>query len=317
MINVIGIDIGGTHFRIGLFDQEGHRLSLFESHTDRAGGRDWMLGQIRERAQPLMDQAGAPITACGVSFGGPVNFDRQVVSSLHSPGWVDFPLAEWAQQNLKLPCRVDNDANAGAIGEYRFGAGRGTQSLFYITISTGIGGGLVCDGKVFRGKDNLAGEIGHIPISDSGMVCSCGARGCLESFSSASVLTQRCKDWASRQPERVARIIALSGGNPEEITAKAVVEAAAEGDLAAAQIWQEATRYLARGVQTVIRLLNPELVVLGGGVSQAGPMLLNPVREYLKELSSPTISYSTQVLLATLGNHSPLYGAAALALEIV
>ncbi len=316
MDNVIAIDIGGTRFRVGLFDSEGRRLLVSEDDTSRSGGRDWMLEQIGERSKILLNRSDHPIKACGVSFGGPVNFARQQVSSVHTPGWESFPLAEWVQETLKLPCRLDNDANAGALGECRFGAGRGVPSVVYVTLSTGMGSGLVLDGKLWRGKDNLAGELGHIPVSDSGVVCSCGGRGCLETFCSGRAIAQRGQDWAARRPERVVRIVELSGGRAEQITAQAVVQAAAEGDLAAAQILREVARWLARALLIVIRLVNPDRIVLGGGVAQAGSVLLTPVHEFLEDLGSPSIGYSTEIRLAELGLYSPLYGAAALALEI-
>ncbi len=316
MKNVIGIDIGGTRFRVGLFDQEGRRLQVSEDDTFRAGGRDWMLAQILERSRAFRSRTDFPIEACGISFGGPVAFDAQRVTSIHSPGWDKFPLSDWVRNNMGLPCRVDNDANAGALGEYRFGAGRGTRSLVYVTISTGIGAGLIYEGKILRGRDSLAGEIGHIPVSDSGVVCSCGARGCLEAFCSGAAIAQRGRDWAGRRPEGVARIVELGGGTPEGITAEAVLKAAAEGDLAATQIIREVARWLARGVLTLIRILNPDRLILGGGVAQAGEVLLSPVKEFLDDFSSPSISYGSEVVLAELDTYSPLYGAAALALEL-
>ncbi|MHB8653996.1 MAG: ROK family protein, partial [Terriglobia bacterium] len=151
MTHVLGLDIGGTHFRTGLFDHEGRRLFVLEGNTLRSGGRDWMLKQIGEQCRTLLQKSESPVKACGVSFGGPVDFASQRVRSMHSPGWENFAMAQWVKETLGLPCRVDNDANCGALGEYRFGAGRGTQTLVYITVSTGIGGGIVHDGKVFRG----------------------------------------------------------------------------------------------------------------------------------------------------------------------
>lgn len=316
MNNVIGVDIGGTQFRVGLFDQEGRRLLVSEGDTFRPGGRDWMLEQIRGHCFAFVERSDFPVKACGISFGGPVDFECQLVTSIHAPGWEKFALAAWVQETLGLPCRLDNDANAGALGEYRFGAGRGTDCLVYITLSTGIGGGLVCGGKVFRGKDSLAGEVGHLPVSDSGIVCSCGARGCLETFCSGSAIAQRGRDWAMRRPEAVTRMIELSGGAAENITAKAVVEAALEGDVAAGRIMREAARWLARALLTVIRIVNPDKIILGGGVAQAGNVLLDPVRESLEELGSPSIGYSTEIVLAELKAYSPLYGAAAMALDL-
>lgn len=317
MNNFMGIDIGGSYFRAGLFDEEGRRLLVSEADTNRAAGREWMLEQIHERCQALLAKTDYPVKACGVSFGGPVDFDHQLVTSVHAPGWKGFALGQWAQDHLHLPCLIDNDANAGALGEFHFGAGRGTQSLVYITISTGIGCGVICHGKVYRGKDSLAGELGHVPVSDSGARCSCGGRGCLEAFCSGMAIGERGREWGYRRPEAVARMIELSGGRIENITAKDVFQAAAEGDLAAAHIVREAARWLARGLLTVIRILNPDKIVLGGGVAQAGSVLLNPVRGFLEEYASPTIGYSTEIALAGLGALSPLYGAAAMALEAV
>lgn len=316
MNNVIGVDIGGTRYRVGLFDGEGRRLLVSEDDTLRSSGRDWMLEQVRERCRALLEKTDFPVKACGVSFGGPVDFERQRVTSLHSPGWDNFALSQWVEEALSLPCRVDNDANAGGLGEYRFGAGRGTLSMVYITLSTGIGAGLVCGGRVFRGKDGLAGEIGHMPVSDSGATCSCGAKGCLETFCSGTAVSLRAREWAARRPEAVARMVELSGGSAENITARAVAQAAVEGDTIAASIIREAARWLARAVLTVIRVMNPDKIILGGGVAQAGKVLLDPVHEHLGELGSPSIAYSTEIVLAELGSYSPLYGAAALALEL-
>jgi glucokinase len=314
--NVIAADIGGTHFRVGLFDAQGRRLLVSEHDTLRSAGREWLLAQLPDLCRKTMDKSDYPVTACGVSFGGPVDFERQRATSLHAPGWEDFPLSEWFQETLGLPCRMDNDANAGALGEFRFGAGRGLRSLVYVTLSTGIGGGLISDGKVIRGRDGMAGEIGHLPVSDTGALCSCGARGCLETFCSGPAIAQRGQEWATRRPDSVARLIEISGGVIEKITARAVIQAASEGDMAAERILREAGRWLGRALLVVIRLLNPDKIILGGGVAQAGKLLLDPVLEALDEQRSPTIRYSTEIALAELGVFSPIYGAAGLALEV-
>ncbi len=314
MGNVLAIDIGGTHFRVGLFNSEGCRLDVSEGDTDASAGREWMLEQVRERCQAILAHALDPVKACGVSFGGPVDFVRQRVTSLHASGWKDFPLARWVQDTLDLPCRLDNDANAGAFGEYHYGAGRGTTSMVYVTLSTGVGSGVICNGNLLRGKDGMAGELGHVPIADSGELCSCGNRGCMETYCSGRAIESRAREWAGRRPGRVGRMFELSGDG--EITAKAVLTAAAEGDSAAGNIVQEVSRWLARGLLIVIRLLNPDLIVLGGGVAQAGSTLLDPVRESLEELAARAVRHTTKVVLAELGNDSPLYGAAVLGQEV-
>ena len=317
LANVLAVDIGGSRFRVGLFDREGRRLRLLEGDTVRSGGRDWMLKEVQNRCRALLDKSGAPVKACGVSFGGPVDFRRQLVRSIHSPGWEDFKLAHWVEETFNLPCRVDNDANCGALGEYRFGAARGAKSVVYITLSTGIGGGLVLDGKVHRGKDSLAGELGHMRVSDTDTPCSCGARGCLEAFCSGIAIATRAQELATRRPEGAGRMAELSA-SPENISARAVYQAAAEGELAAVQIVSEASRWLARAVLILIRTLDPDKIVLGGGVTAAGNMFLLPVQGFLREFSaSSSIGFSTEVELAELGQYSPLYGAAALALELL
>ncbi len=314
MKNVLAVDIGGTHFRTGLFDEQGRRLLVLEGDTDRVAGRDWMLSQLAARCREVMAQTDAPVHACGLSFGGPVDFRRQRVTSVHSAGWQNFELGKWMEQTLGIPCRLDNDANAGALGEYHYGAGRGAKSMVYVTISTGIGSGIVYDGKLLRGKDCVAGEIGHIPVSDSGARCSCGGRGCLECFCSGGAIEARAREWAERRPEHVARMVELSGG--PEITAKGLMLAAAEGEEAATHILRETTRWLARGLLMIIRILNPDIIVLGGGVSQSGSLLLDTLHGYLDEFASPTITYSTEIVTAALGNYSPLYGAAAMGLDM-
>jgi glucokinase len=316
-VNVLGIDIGGTHFRAALFAHDGQRLPVSESETNLSGGREWMLDEFRKRSSSLIEQSAFPVKACGISFGGPVDYGQQRVSSLHVAGWRSFPLAEWVKDTLKLECQVDNDANAGAIGEYRFGAGRGADSIVYVTLSTGIGGGVVCGGKVFRGKDCLAGEIGHIRLSDGGAACSCGGRGCLETLSSGTAIAHHGRSLAKRKPELLPRTVEISGGRPDQITAEAVFRAAREGEQSARFIVREAARWLARGLLTVMRILNPDRIILGGGVAQAGSGLLDPVLEYLDDLGAPMLECSTEVRLAELGNYSPLYGAAALGIELL
>lgn len=315
MHNVLAMDIGGSRFRVGLFDHAGRRLEVLEGNTSRSGGREWMLGRLQEKSRELLKRADYPVRACGISFGGPVDFERQQVRSLHVPGWESFALADWVQKTLHLPCRLDNDANAGALGEYRFGAGRKTRSMFYITLSTGIGGGLVLEGRVHHGRDSLAGEIGHIPVSESGVICACGARGCLETFCSGSAIALRGREWAERRPESASRVLKLSGGRKENISAQAVAEAAAAGDSMAIGIIHESARWLARALLMVVRILNPDKIILGGGVARAGSVLLDPVRQSMQDLASPTLPFSTEVVLAELENLSPLYGGAAMALE--
>ncbi len=316
MNNVLAVDIGGTHFRSALFDAEGRLLLVSAGRTESSGGRDWMLNEIRQRAQDLITRSDQPVRSCGISFGGPVDYRRQQVSSMHISGWRGFKLAQWAEDNLRLKCRVDNDANAGALGEFRYGAGRGAESVLYLTISTGIGGGVIYDGGVLRGKDSMAGEVGHIPVSDAGALCSCGGRGCLETICSGTAIGLWGRGLARRKPEVMAQSLELASGDPEGITAEIVFRAAGEGERSAQFIVREAARALAKALLISIRILNPEVIILGGGVALAGRLLLDPVHEFLDEFSAPMLEHSTRVVRAELEKYSPLYGAAAMALDL-
>lgn len=317
MPNVIAIDIGGTHFRTGLFDSGGKRLVLWQGETLPSGGRDWMLAELHQRVSGLLRESGEPVSACGVSFGGPVDYKCQRVTSVHTSGWKHFPLAEWVTETLDLPCRVDNDANAGALGEFRFGAGRGAESMIYITHSTGIGSGIITHGQLHRGRDSMAGEIGHLPLEASSVVCTCGLKtGCTEALASGRVLDARARDLALRHPEQAVELLRLCGGKAEKATARELVQAAQAGEAAAARIFLEAVRKLALALLMAIRLLDPDRIILGGGVTQAGNYLIQALKDALEEWRSDQFPFSTEIILAALGSDSPLYGAAALALEI-
>ncbi len=311
---VLAIDIGGTRFRLGIFAPQGKKLSFFEGQTSRAGGREWMLEELRRSSRTLLAPYSSEVRACGISFGGPTDASEGCVTSVHVPGWQRFPLGQWVERELGLPCSVENDANAGALGEYHFGAGRGTHSLFYVTLSTGIGGGLILNGAVFHGADGLAGEIGHVPVLETWpLACCCGVTGCLESIASGTAIGRFAQERAAGRvsgPGAMDRIIELAGGQVENITAKAVLQAMAQGDEAGVSIAQIAAAALSRGLVAVIRLLSPDRIVLGGGVAQAGEPFLSLVRGSLSQFDTASFPARTPVVLAELGEDSPLYGAA-------
>jgi len=251
-----------------------------ETHaTDRSGGREWMLDRIAEVARNW----DTPFDSCGIGFGGPVLFEEQRVAlSTHVSGWSGFDLPAWVRETLGVSAVVDNDANVGALGEATSGAGRGVLPLFYMTLSTGIGGGIVLPDGIYRGADSYAGEIGHTTVQPDGPECLCGSRGCLERLCSGL--------WLERDHGRTPR---------ELLQDPAFVE-----------------RYvvdLARGLKTVIMLLNPARIVIGGGIAKAGDRLFIPLRD---ELSRQITSWSRargDVVPAALGDDSVLHGARVLA----
>jgi len=277
---ILAIDIGGTKFSIAVFD--GPRMVRRESRaTDAEGGRDWMLRQISYIVRPWRDEF--KFHACGIGFGGPVNFAAQrVVLSTHVGGWRDFDLCGFVADLAGARTVMDNDANVGAIGEAEFGAGQGFSPLFYMTLSTGIGGGIYEDGRVWRGADSYGGEIGHLTIRPDGPDCLCGARGCFERMC--------CGLWLARDYGRTAKELLEDKG----FVSTYVIN-------------------LALGLKAAIMLLNPARIVIGGGISKAGDRLFVPLRRELRGQITSWSGARIDVVPAALGDDSVLYGAYRLA----
>ena len=276
----LAIDVGGTKFSIAIFD--GDRMVRRESRrTDAEGGRDWMLEQISSIARAW--QLETPIDRCGIGFGGPVIFKEQRVAlSTHVGGWRDFQLTDWVRDLLGVQAIMDNDANAGALGEGRFGAGRGCSPLFYMTLSTGIGGGICEDGRIWRGADSYGGEIGHLTIRPDGPACLCGWYGCFERMC--------CGLWLQRDYGMTAEELMQDPA----FVSRYVVD-------------------LALGLKACIMLLNPARIVIGGGIAKAGARLFDPLRAELRRQITNWSGARIDVVPAALGDDSVLYGALALA----
>ena len=278
--NTLAVDIGGTKFAVALF--EGDKMIRRESRpTDREGARDWMLQQVVRIAREWKRESS--FERCAIGFGGPVDFGEQRVAfSTHIGGWNDFKLTSFLADALGVPAIMDNDANAGALGEAIYGAGRGHDPLFYMTLSTGIGGGIYAGGKIWRGADGWAGEIGHVSIRPDGPECLCKARGCFERLC--------CGLWLERDHGKPAKEL-LRDPN---FVARYVVD-------------------LALGLKACIMLLNPSRIVIGGGISNAGDALFGPLRAELDRQITDWSGARVDVAPAALGNDSVLYGALALA----
>lgn len=282
-MKTLALDIGGTNFRMAVFD--GDRIVRREARaTDREGGRDWMLDQIASIARGWQHEM--TLDRCGVGFGGPVVFaEQRVALSTHVGGWSDFPLTEHLEKLLGIPVVMDNDANVGALGEAVYGAGKGFSPLFYMTLSTGIGGGIVMNGEIYRGADSYAGEIGHLTIRPDGPDCLCGARGCYERMC--------CGLWLEKDYGRTAKELL----EDPEFVRRYVVN-------------------LALGLKSCIMLLNPARIVIGGGFSKAGDALFGPLRAELRRQITSWSRARIDVVPASLGDDSVLYGALALAVII-
>ena len=255
---------------------------------------------------------GAGLTAIGASFGGPVNAAEGVVLlSHHVPGWENVPLREQLVARFGVPAAVDNDANVAALGEWRFGAGQGCHSLLYVTVSTGIGGGWVLDRRIYHGADSLAGEIGHMTVQPGGPVCTCGRCGCLEAVAAGAAIARRARERLTAEPQVGGILRGLVGGDAGAVTAKHVSQAAEASDELAQQVLEEAARALGFGIGCAIALMNPERVVVGGGVAKSGECYFDAVRAAAR--ANVLQGMRVDIVPAALGDDAPLWGAITLA----
>lgn len=318
---VAGIDIGGTRQSLALVQPDGTVVyrARRTSPPDADGptlfeGVCALLAEALARARA----AGWQVAAAGAGFGGPVETDAGIVrTSHHVPGWSGFPLRQALTERFGLPAALENDARAATLGELHFGAGRGHRHLVYINIGTGIGGGLVLDGRLHRGATTTAGEIGHMRVRPDGPLCPCGGRGCLEALASGPSIARRARSAVMQDPAAGEVLLAAAGGDPQALTSRHVVTSAAQGDPLAARLVEETAEYLALAVTSLVNLLNPTLVVFGGGVSEAGELLLRPVRRRVRQWALPAAGEAVTIVQASLGYDAGVIGAAALALELI
>jgi glucokinase len=251
------------------------------------------------------------VEGVGIGAAGFVDEKRATVLFAPNLAWRNEPLRADVQKRIGLPVVVENDANAAAWGEARFGAGRGHDYLVAITVGTGIGGGLVLDGRLYRGRFGIAAEIGHMRMVPEGIRCGCGNKGCWEQYASGSALVREARDLAAAHSPLAERLLALAGGRPELITGPIVTQAAKEGDPASVELFDDMGRWLGAGLATLAAVLDPGCFVIGGGVSEAGTLLLTPARDsFYRSLSGRGHRPQAELRLAALGNDAGLVGAA-------
>lgn len=306
---IVAIDLGGTRFRVALADSTG-RLSYRKSYpTHVTDGLEAIVTRLVQAAlEAIAHCGGRHVLAAGFAAPGPLDPRTGVIlTPPNLPGWHEVPLKALLEERLQIPVFVGNDANLAALGEQRFGAGRGMENLIYLTVSTGIGAGVIADGRLLLGRDGLAGEAGHMSLAE-GPRCNCGNYGCLETLSSGTAIARMARErMEAGERSSIAR---FAGG---ETTAEAVEAAARAGDVLAQSVMATAARYLGIGVVNLMHLFNPQAVIIGGGVSQAGELIFGPVRRIIAERAMPNFR-KTEIIPAALGDDVGLYGAAALAL---
>jgi glucokinase len=311
---VLGIDIGGTNLVVAAVNEDGAALHALRSQpTAPEEGSDAVLGRLFSMGRAVMDETrrtvpGAEFVGAGVGAPGPLDTKRGIVLLTPNLGWVNLPLRQLVRDGLAIPTAIDNDANCAVLGECWMGAARGARNVIGITIGTGIGGGIVVDGRLYHGASDCAGEIGHTTVEVNGRRCKCGNYGCLEAYASGPAIARRAVEAIEAgQPSRLPEYV---NGALEKITAQTVYQAAHDGDELAEEVVGDTAKFLGAGIANMINIFNPEIVVVFGGVTYAGEHLFAPLRrEVAKRAFKPAVAVC-RIVAAELIGTAGVYGAA-------
>ncbi len=308
----IGIDLGGQSVKGALVDSKGKIIFENVYPTERKKGPKHVIGKTRQLVHELAHygkQKNGNILGACVAVPGLIDMKSWIVRiAPNLPGWVDIPLRKEMQKGFSFPIYLENDANAAAFGEKWIGVGKNVNTMVLLTLGTGIGGGLILNGKVWHGADGAGGEPGHINLFPDGLLCGCGNHGCLEAHTSALGITKRTK-MALESGEK-SLLTKIVKDDLTQITPKLVSEAAKRGDKLAKKIMDDTGRYLGIGIMSLVNLLNPEMVVLGGGIMKAGNLILKPVHDEFKKRGFKFLIQRTKIVPAKLGNEAGRIGAA-------
>ena len=308
----VGIDIGGTKVLGGVVDETGAIISRARRDTPAEGGVA-LTQAIADVALELMKDS--EIESVGVSVAGFISADRKtILATPNIKDWNGVNLDYELTSRIGLPVVIENDANSAAWGEFKFGAGRGKENILMLTVGTGIGGGIVVNSNLLRGSFGIAAEIGHLRIVPNGLLCGCGAYGCFEQYGSGTALLRHAREAIQAHPDRASKILNRGDGSIEGVNGTAITEAARDGDELALSIFETTGDYLGAGIASLAVILDPEAVVIGGGVIDAGDILLNPIRSSVdKYMPFAGKHPHPQIVAAQLGNEAGLVGVADLA----
>lgn len=307
-----GIDIGGTKIALALETLGGEKTASRRIPTRVEIGSQAIVENIAQTLAEMAEASQTEIVSVGIGCPSPLDIEKGLVMSPSNlRDWDRFPIVRFFEEYFNVPVVLDNDANAAALGEFVYGAGRGYKNVVYITVSTGIGGGIIINGEIFHGVAASAGELGHTIVQpDGGARCNCGSTGCLETVCSGVHIARRAKE---KLAGGAASLMSEIAGNTNELTAETVVEAVRRGDELAIEIWDETCRYLAIGIGNIISLLAPEAVIVGGGVAAAGKLLFAPLKSLVPQFVSMVPADEINIVPAELGAQSGVCGALVLA----
>ncbi|MBN2411706.1 ROK family protein [candidate division KSB1 bacterium] len=308
----IGVDLGATNIKFGLVLPDGNILLERKSETEIHRGVNYVFDKVADFTHTLADYAGENYELKGFGIGVPGLIDtrkKELVEASNFPDWRDIKIGYELEKRLNLEIYIDNDANLAALGEYAFGAGRGVTEMLMVTLGSGVGSGLILNGSIYHGSKGAAGEFGHIIIQQNGPLCSCGSRGCVEAFVGKNAILRRMKEILQQDTESI-----LKNHNPTNMTPEDIYFAAEKGDKPAIRLFKEVGESLGVGLGNIANLLNLERIVIGGGIANAGDLILNHARKVLSENALKTNRESIEIVKAELGERAGIVGAAKLAM---
>ena len=308
----IGVDVGGTNVKLALVDLNGKIVYSNTTPTRADLGYEHSIANIQNAIEELMKETNTnkdAIEAIGFGFPGQIDYQAGIVRLLpNMPGWVEIPVAKIMEDKFGIQTKLDKDVRVATLGELKYGAGKGCQNLVCITVGTGIGSGLVFNGKLIRGAKNAAGEIGHIKMTmGDGPICGCGDYGCFEAYASGPSIVAEAKEYIKGGKSSKFKELAT-----EELSPYIIAQAALQGDVVAKRIFTKMGEIIGLGLTSVINLLNPEKVIIGGGVADAGDILFNPIRETVAKRAMPIQGGAVEIVPAELGNTAGVIGASLL-----
>ena len=311
---IVGVDFGATFIKVGLLDVHGHIIKKSNFSSKGYNSRDKLIDRMVLEVSEIMLSLKPRVLGLGIGVPGPVDYKRGLIYNLTNvKGWRNVPLRDMLKKKIGIPVFIDNDANAACAGEARWGAGKGYKDIVCITLGSGVGTAVILDGKIYRGRGYSAAEMGHICIDRNGPKCNCGANGCIETFLGNSYIVRAAvKDL--KQGKRSV-LLKLANGKYSDITPKLIDRAAKMGDKFCKDIWKQAGENLGIGLAGIVNTFNPEIIIIGGGLSKAGELLFSSVRETVKGRAMKVFTSDLRIKRARFIEDAGTFGAASLVLD--
>ncbi len=308
-MQAIAIDIGATNTKLALVSSKSIISNKKVYQTEKFKNKNSLINEVCKFIKNMSKSYG--VKSCGIACPGPVNFENgRVHFFINLKGWDNVPIKSIIEKKTGCKVLIDNDVNLAAIAEFLYGAGKGYKNIVCLTLGTGVGGGIIIGGKLYRGTNSVAGEIGHMPLNLDGPKCNCGSKGCLESYVGNRYIVNEAINLAKNVNN--TKMLDLCNGNLKKLTPQIIAKAATLNDKIALKTWENIGYYIGRGLSGVVNLLNPEIIIIGGGIGEAGEVLFSQIRKTISEYAISVHAKSVKLVKAKLGQNASLIGAASL-----